>query len=209
MKKRKRLWLLVLWLLLLKAKANVEEKTYEDLVRELQYKRNRIGKLNQKDSLQQQFLSLGITTSHLQWASNPSGVQLNGFDLGWSNDFGSRSSEARAGFRSFFPSMDKEQQVQLSEVYAQFIFKSRTLQSLQPFWGGGFSIRHLQAETENRPRVNEASTLMNGIMGIIKPVSSSSALVFEGGTRFNMGGQGQDRFSFDLGLKLQTEIESW
>jgi hypothetical protein len=185
-----------------------EEKSYEDLIRELSFKKARLGKLNQNDSLAQKSMSLGLVSSYNQVSGKGlNSAALQGFEVGLINDFGTTDSEGRLNFRYFFNNSNvQSQETSLRELNLQMVKKNKASRSGQWLYGGGFSVRHLIA-SNTQTSLNEASIQLNAMGGWETRLSSSSALSFEGGTRFPFGVSGQDRYSFDVAVKLRTEME--
>ena len=185
-----------------------EEKTYDDLIRELNFKKARLGKLNQNDSLAQKSMSLGFVSSYNQIKGKGlNAASLQGFDLGLINDFGTTDSEGRLNFRYFFNNSNfSNQDTSLRELALQMVKKNKASRSGQWLYGGGFSIRHLIASNQ-QINLNEASIQLNAMGGWETRLSSTSALSFEGGARFPFGIAGQDRYSFDVAVKLRTDMD--
>lgn len=188
--------------------AQVEEKSYQDLIQELNWKKSRIDKLNRDQSLNQKSMSLGLVSSYNQ-ISHPKiqSAQLQGFEVGFSNDLGQKDLEGRVAFRYFFNNSSlSSQDTSLRELALQLAKKRYHNRHWNILFGGGFSVRHLLASSSNT-HINESSIQLNALTGLETSLSPSSYLSFEGATRFPFGVSGQDKLSLDFSIRLKTEIE--
>ncbi|MCS6838502.1 MAG: hypothetical protein NZ480_06600 [Bdellovibrionaceae bacterium] len=187
-----------------------QEQSYEELLQELNYKRNRINKLKSNKSSVANYFSLGVVNSGNQ--INAKGglgrlAWLQGVDVGYIKELGPEGFEGRSHLRLFYNQQEADMRVGLQELSFQ-LARLNGLRSLRWhwLWGGGVSFRSLQV-TSPQSHFNELSIQLNGILGVETQLSTASRLGLELGTRFPFGVSGNDQFSLDAAIKLKTEIE--
>lgn len=185
-----------------------QDLSYDDLVSELNYKRNRMAKISSGESLAQRSMSFGMVTTlgEIETPNSLSYPLLQGFEIGINSDLGSQDVEGRTSFRYFFENQKSSERTSLRE----FAFQVAKTQNYSKSWdftfGGGFSLRHLLHDSSSAA-INEVSIQLNAMAGFETRLSPSSKLAFEAGTRFPFGISGRDRLSLDAGIKLKTDLE--
>jgi len=185
-----------------------QDLSYDDLINELNYKRARLNRLNEGGSISQKSISFGAVSS-ISEIESPNSLRypwLQGFEFGINSDLGSRDIEGRTVFRYFFENQRSLEKTSLREIAFQVTKSQEHNRNWDWTYGGGFSLRHLLYDSPVGS-INEVSIQLNGMMGLETRISSTSKIAFEAGTRFPFGVSGRDRFSFDTGIKLKTELD--
>ena len=188
--------------------ARGQDLSYEDLIQELNFKRAKVAKFNNGESLAQKSLSLGMVSS-LNQIQDPQSLQhplMQGFEIGYSTDLGSRDLEGRGLFRYFFENNTSQSRTNLRELAFQVVQRFPYNRHSELYAGGGFSLRHMM-HNSTQSSLNEVGILLNAVGGYEWKLSSASRLGFESGLRFPFGVAGRDRLALDFAIKLHTEIE--